>query len=105
MACPISEESKQKWKENILNRQSSGLSIAEWCRRHKIAPHNFYYWQKKIFPKAHLGEFVFAEIKEEIISNDLGSGVTLECQGITVHLSQKFVPSVLKRCLEVLKAC
>jgi hypothetical protein len=105
MACPISEERKQQWKEDILNQYDSGLSVAEWCRRNKIAAHNFYYWQKKLFPKAHPKKLAFAEIKEKGIANDSDSGVILECQGVTIRLTQKFMPSTLKTCLLVLKEC
>jgi hypothetical protein len=105
MAYPISEERKQQWKKDILSQYGSGLSISEWCRRNKIAAHNFHYWQKKLFPRTDPEKLAFSEITEEAIPNDLGAGVILEYQGVTIRLSQKFLPSVLKTCLEVLKAC
>ena len=43
MAEPLSEELKQRWKENILKQRQSKLSIAAWCRQNGITVHTFYY--------------------------------------------------------------
>jgi hypothetical protein len=105
MARPISDERKQQWQHNILNQHDSGLSIAAWCRLNKIAVHKFYYWQKKLLPKSSLEGLAFAELINEERGKVSDSGIVLEYQGISIHLSHHFVSSALKRCLEVLKGC
>lgn len=103
MAQPTSEKTKQAWKENILNQRNSNLSIVSWCSQSGIAVHIFYYWQKKLFPKAPLNRAAFAEIAQG--KEAMKTGVVLEYQGFNIHLSQEFDSSVLKRCLEVLRKC
>ena len=103
MAYPISEEAKQNWKENILQQRSSKLSIAAWCRSKGLAIHAFYYWQKKLFPKACLNQPTFTEVTES--KNSFNTGILLECCGVNIYLSNNFEPSVLKDCLEVIKRC
>jgi uncharacterized membrane protein YvbJ len=103
MAQPISEEIKQQWKENILKQRQSKLSIASWCRQNGIAIHTFYYWQSKLFPKPTINRSAFTEAVEEKNKSDIG--IVIEYQGFNIHLNGDFNPSILKRCLEVLKKC
>jgi hypothetical protein len=102
MAKPFTEDLKQQWKENILSQRQSKLSIASWCRQNNIASHLFYYWQSRLFPKPVINCPTFLEAVGE---NDSSTGITLECQGVTLCIKEHFNPSTLKKCLEVLKAC
>ena len=95
------ENFKQQWKENILKQRQSKLSIASWCRQNGVAVHTFYYWQSKLFPKPLIDRSTFIEAVEE----DKSVGIILECQGVNLYIEEHFNPSVLKKCLEVLKAC
>jgi len=103
MVKPFSEEIRQQWKDNILKQHQSKLSIASWCRQTGIAVHSFYYWQKKLFSKPAIDRSAFTEAVEE--KNESASGLVLEYQGFNIHLNDQFNPSVLKRCLEVLRQC
>ncbi len=101
MPKPISDDLKQQWKENILEQRQSQLSIASWCRQNDVTVHTFYYWQSRLFPKPLLDRSAFLEAAEE----DKSVGITLECQGVNLYIKEHFNPSVLKKCLEVLKVC
>lgn len=103
MAQPLSGEFKQQWKENILKQRQSKLSIASWCRQSGIAVHTFYYWQSKLFPKPVLSRSAFIEASEE--KNKPTTGIVLEYHDFNIHLDEHFNPSVLKRCVEVLRKC
>jgi hypothetical protein len=103
MTRSVSKESNQLWKENILKQRDSGLSIASWCRQNGVVVHVFYYWQNKLFPKAPFNRSAFSEISQG--KEALKTGVVVEYEGFNIHLSQYFDPSVLRRCLEVLKKC
>lgn len=106
MPKPFSEEKKQQWKVNILKQRESGLSVAVWCRENNFNTHNFGYWQKKLFPKI-LGSSDFTEIKDKKNSENFiekGTGITMEYQGVRIHLDKQFDLSVLRRCLEVLRS-
>ncbi len=105
MPQPVSEETKQKWKEKILNQQESGLSIASWCRQNNIVVHTFYYWRDKFFLKTALNRSDFAEIpneKKTEISNQK-SGITIEYRGFHISVDHQFNSSVLKQCVQILK--
>lgn len=102
MAQPFSEDLKQQWRENILKQRQSKLSITAWCRQNGIVVHTFYYWQGKLLPKPILSRADFAEATE---GQNKSTTITLVYQGFTIHLSEDFNSSVLKRCLEVLKTC
>ena len=41
-------EREQHWREVIRKQQSSNLSIAAFCRQHKIAPVTFFAWRRKL---------------------------------------------------------
>lgn len=99
MSKPLSPEKRQEWKENILKQRESGTSIERWCNENNIAPHNFYYWRDKLFPKTSpLNRSCFTELIEE-----KRTWIVIEYKDIRIHLDQQFSPSILKRCLEVLK--
>ncbi|HHD63892.1 MAG TPA: hypothetical protein ENK96_05930 [Desulfobulbaceae bacterium] len=51
MAKPISgkKDSKQVfWKAHISAMDRSGLSLAEYCRRHGLSYNAFRYWRRKL---------------------------------------------------------
>lgn len=102
MVKPLSDDLKQNWEQHILTQRQSKLSIASWCRQNNIACHLFYYWQSRLFPKPVIDRSTFIEAIEE---NDNPTGINLECQGVILHIKENFNPSVLKKCLEVLKTC
>lgn len=102
MPQPVSEEVKEKWKNLVIEQRQSGLSIAEWCRQKEIVVHTFYYWRDKFLPKSQLNRSAFSEITDR---KRCQKGITLEYQGVRILLEQDFDPSILKRCIEVLKEC
>jgi hypothetical protein len=99
MAKPLTEELKQQWKDRILEQRNSGLSIPKWCRRYGVSLYNFRYWQAKLLPHS----FNHASFSEVVSENNLG--ISLEYQGIKIHVSSGFSPQVLRECLEVIKKC
>ncbi len=64
MPKQFSAKQRAQWKENIINQQQSGLSIAAWCRQNNIQDYTFYYWQTKLFPKETLKRSSFTELPE-----------------------------------------
>lgn len=37
-----------EWRQRVKRQRESGLSIAEFCRREKVAPHSFHAWKRKL---------------------------------------------------------
>jgi hypothetical protein len=103
MAKSFSEEIKQQWKDIILKQRQSKLSIASWCRQNGTAVHSFYYWQSKLFRKPPISRSTFTEAVDE--KTKPSTEIVLEYHGFSIHLNEHFNPSILARCLEVLKKC
>ena len=104
MTKPASEEARQKWKEHILKQRESSLSEASWCRQNNIDVHMFRYWRDKFFPKPPFARSAFKEISG--IPKNVSAhttGVSLECQGIYIHIDKQFDLLTLKQCLKMLK--
>ena len=98
MPTPSSETKRLAWEEKIRLRRESGLSIERWCRENQVSPHTFHYWKDRLFPKVILNRSCFTELADA-----RASGISIECQGILIHLDKHFEPSTLKRFLAVLK--
>ena len=39
---------KEQWKKLILECQNSGMKVEDWCVRHDVTKHAYYYWLRKI---------------------------------------------------------
>lgn len=99
-----SEEVRQKWKEHIQHQIDSGLSVNAWCLQNNIDTHKFRYWQKQLSPKPRLDRSSFEEISDrKKIVKPHEVGLILECQGIYIHVSERFNPSTLRLCLKLIK--
>lgn len=85
------------WEERILQQQKSDLSIERWCHKNHVAVCQFYYWKRKLFPK-QITASSFTELPhaKEV-------RVTIEYDGIQIHLNPDFDAITLKRCLAVIK--
>ena len=56
------EERREFWGRHIAECRGSGLSYAEYCRRHDLAESTFTYWRKR-FSVAQQGRSGFVELK------------------------------------------
>lgn len=94
-----------EWKRLVLEWRASGKSATIWCKENKIPVNTLAGWKKRlkkleldnarIQPKSS-----FIELKNREISV---SGISLECDGIIIHLETKFNSCVLKQCLNCLR--
>ena len=44
------EQKRTYWKHRIESWQETGLSQAEYCRRHNLKHHQLVYWKKRFLP-------------------------------------------------------
>jgi hypothetical protein len=88
---------KQEWTDKIAAWRESGQSIAAWCRQHDESYYRFIYWRKRLGPKQKkTGGFV--ELTFET------SSLSLECNGLTLHIERGFDRELLRDVLSVLRA-
>jgi hypothetical protein len=90
-------EKVQDWKEKILQQQNSGLSVTRWCQEHQVVECQFYYWRSKLFPKK-VDVSGFTELVDA-----KNTGITIEYNGMRIHMDPNFDADTLKKCLSVIK--
>jgi hypothetical protein len=44
----ISEEQSSLWEQRLTEHETSGESIAAWCKEQSIKINQFYYWRKRL---------------------------------------------------------
>ncbi len=90
---------REEWRNKIVAWRDSGLSIAAWCRENAEGYHRFLYWRDrlKVPDRAvpQVGQFVELSLAAPPIS--------LECNGIHIHVSSGFDTGLLEDILVVLK--
>ena len=83
-----------EWSVKIAAWQRSGMTIAAWCRDNSESYHRFLYWRKRL---AAPDQGRFLELTPP------AAPISLECNGILVHVSKGFDPGLLGDILSVLK--
>jgi len=84
----------EEWPAKIAAWQHSGMSIAAWCRENSENYYRFLYWRNRVAAPAP-GSFLELTLPAAPIS--------LECNGVLVHVSKGFDPGLLDDILLVLK--
>jgi hypothetical protein len=85
----------QEWSAKITAWQQSGMPLARWCRANSENYHRFLYWRKRL-AVPDPGRFLELTLPAAPIS--------LECNGVIVHISKGFDSGLLADILSVLKA-
>lgn len=104
-----------QWKQRIQRWEASGLSQAAFCRNHGLKLATFGYWRKKfpakrgVQPKGRLRLVPVGGVDQQpqpiqALKQECSSQyITMEINGVTVHLDADFSAEALKRLLSVLK--
>jgi len=95
-ALPL--EKRNEWEEKIHHQQDSGLSVQRWCHEHQIKAPTFYYWKARLNQKTSLSRSCFTELV-----NTKTPGISIEYQGVRVHIDKDFDSTTLQNCLSALK--
>ena len=86
-----------EWAAKIESWQLSGLSIAVWCRENIENYHRFLYWRKRLEPPPLTMSGKFVELSLAV------SPISLECNGILVHVASGFDAGLLYEILSLLR--
>jgi len=84
----------QEWSAKITAWQHSGMTLAGWCRENSENYHRFLYWRKRL-TVPDPGRFLELTVPVAPIS--------LECNGVLIHISKGFDCGLLADLLSVLK--
>ena len=75
---------KEQWKQLILERQASGLSINNWCQQHGFKRTTYFYWLRRIRQEAcqtlpdsqAIAPVPFVQIGAETVPNTVSNPLT-----------------------------
>ena len=118
--------SLEEWQDRIYARQSSGLTVAAWCKANGVSECSYYYWLRKLresalkeedaSPATHLVP-AFCELEEvrdllpeiepvgEITSSSTSrSLVSLKLPSLSLEVAGGINPQEVKVALAVLKS-
>jgi hypothetical protein len=92
MSAPTTE-----WTDKIATWRHSGLTIAAWCRKNSESYYRFLYWRDRVpgVQRQEPGKFVAVTLAATPIS--------LECNGVYVHVTAGFDAGLLEDILSLLK--
>jgi hypothetical protein len=95
-----------QWKKLVLEWQTSGKTTKNWCKENNIPLTTFLGWKSRL-KKQELNnpsnalKTGFIELKDSELSE---SGISLEIDGIKIHLNIQFDSRALKQCLNCLRS-
>ena len=97
-------ERYEKWSETMRDWESTGLSVAEYCRRNEINRSLFFAWKRRL--KDRDSEEVDAGfVALEFQSEGVGCGVSVGVgDGVRLHLEKGFDEGELVRAVRVLRS-
>lgn len=55
------QKNEHLWQQPIDDWRQSGLSQTQWCEQNHIAPHQLYYWRRKLAPSSKLVPLAITE--------------------------------------------
>ena len=97
MSRSASSVMRSAWKERISDQRTSGLTIKQWCKNHRVSIQQFYYWKKRV-TETNSERLSFVELVEE-----QKDGINIECGNLKIRLEKGFDAVTLRDCLSVLR--
>ena len=95
----LSKQRKEVWRRHIAECRESGLSYAEYARRHELKESAFCYWRQRLSGSSGQKP-AFVELK---VSESRTSGIQIIFRNqIRVSLSSDFDEKVLERLIGML---
>ena len=99
--------SRHHWEAHIRAQQKSGLSRAEYCRRHDLSYHALTYWQRKLSEPSRKQTQLIPVPVERITQHRISaatSGVKILLDDrIGIEVCEQFSPKALSQVLAVLE--
>ena len=94
MSAPTPE-----WIDKIAAWRHSGLSIAAWCRENSESYYRFLYWRDRVpeSQRQEPGKFV------AVCLAATATPISLECNGVYVHVTAGFDAGLLEDVLSLRK--
>jgi len=103
---PTDKGTNKYWAAHIKAYDNSGLTVAEYCRRHGLSYHAFRYWKKKQEKSPSVPVVPFVEVgRIQPKSNTTRFCLKINVPGgYSIDVSDGFSSSTLARVISVLEA-
>lgn len=99
------------WRRQFVEHRSSGKSVAEFCRRRRIPPHQFHWWKRRLSLRDDQDERGQAEnapefvpVRLPVFSFSAGLIEVVHPSGCVVRIPPGFDTDSLRRVLDTLRA-
>ncbi|MCX8131617.1 MAG: IS66 family insertion sequence element accessory protein TnpB [Clostridia bacterium] len=76
----------RQWTQIIQTCQTSGMTVAGWCRQNNINPKTYYYWLRRIRSKACESREIITHANNQPIV-PVAFKQTMVSAAITIHLT------------------
>jgi hypothetical protein len=100
----MDKKKEQYWQEHITGWRASGLSQADYCRRHGISKSTFWLWKRKLTaPKSKTAAPVIVPVSlERIIKTPLPKPICLYVSEFRLEIEAGFCKHTLRELLSVI---
>ena len=101
------EQKREYWKQHIDSFQQTGLTQAEYCRRHNLKHHQLVYWRKRFLKTEKDVSFVPLKLEDllDIPSGREHASLTLVIDNqFKIEIRAGFDPQLLRQLIFSLRA-
>ena len=98
------QDKHQFWQSHINAWKQSGISQADFCRRHGLDIKVFGYWKRKLVSKSEGVSFVPVSIKPSHSASvkSVSSLKIVTCNGLSIEVTDGFNPATLRMLLDTI---
>ena len=82
------ESRLSQWRERILEREQSGISVCAWCANHGFIEQQYYYWCSAVRQEMKSQQCLPCKIMKVELSSD---GLHLNCSPIVIRYGSAIV--------------
>ena len=80
---------RERWQQIVARQQSSGLGVAEFCRRHGVAVSSLFAWRRQLGCQAGADAKPAFVAVEPAAAEPTGGGGETDATGIDLHLGAR----------------
>jgi hypothetical protein len=101
------DSKSREWAEKIEQWKLSGKKAQTWCRENQVVYTTFMGWCKRFKINKSAQTIRKSPLKAQFIEltdqPKIHPEISLEYNGVIIHLKGEFDPSLMKKCLAVLR--
>jgi hypothetical protein len=88
------------WRKRLDDCAKSGESVVYWCYLHKVEPHQYYYWKRRLAGQQTQPTAKQAFLPVDIVDTsprcNSTTGLTVRIAGATIDVTAGFDPALLR---------